>query len=715
MMILSSFSIARASLSVARCLAICAVCAFGASACSSSNHPAAASSKSGHDAGKADATDAMVPADAAATDAATIAFEPVAPASYVAKVKNLLVAQPPTDDEIMRVQNDPSQLKDLIGGWMKQPQYTDKLERFFELAFQQTQVTAEDFSDQNYPNRIGVNAVTIPLLVQNAKQSFARTMVSLVGAGKPLTLGITTKQLMMTTALKEFYAFLDAREIDDAGKVTDHFHQDNPKLNITVSTSSGPIPLADSIDPSNANYMHWYNPDLATSNSGLAGCSDDPYVAPSNANFLHFLLYGSIDNHKSAQGTACPAVRGSANAPIIQTSDFSDWQMVTIREPKAGEATTAFYDLATLRNANELVLKTPRVGFFTTPAFFANWQTNTSNQMRVTLNQALIVGLGSSIDGTDTTQVPNPPPGLDAAHAGAPECVFCHQTLDPLRSIFAATYSWNYHNQLDSAYTAQKGLFAFQGVVTNVSTMSDFATQLSTHPRFAGAWVQKLCYYANSAACLETDPEFQRIVQVFSDSSYSFNSLIQELFSSPLVTNASATATSQAHGEVLAVSRRDHLCTALNVRLGLSDVCGVDALTLAQLKTPIVQIALGLPSDGYGRGAAAPVLPNQATLFYSAATENICTQLANQVIDPPANKQVAGSKSWSSGSPAPAIADFVSIVMGLPPSDPRSQPASDALMRHFQSAMSSSKNATTALRSTFITACLAPGAVSIGL
>ena len=79
------------------------------------------------------------------------------------------------------------------------------------------------------------------------------------------------------------------------------------------------------------------------------------------------------------------------------------------------------------------MLTIPRVGFFTTPAFFANWQTNTSNQMRVTTNQALIVATGAAVDGTDTT-VPPSTPGLDAAHAApGTACFGCHQLLDPTR------------------------------------------------------------------------------------------------------------------------------------------------------------------------------------------------------------------------------------------------------------------------------------------
>ncbi len=69
---------------------------------------------------------------------------------------------------------------------------SDKMKRFFELAFQQTQVTAVDFADQAYPKQIGINNTTTPLLVQNAQQSFARTMLQLIADGQPLTEGMTT-------------------------------------------------------------------------------------------------------------------------------------------------------------------------------------------------------------------------------------------------------------------------------------------------------------------------------------------------------------------------------------------------------------------------------------------------------------------------------------------------------------------------------------------
>ena len=641
-------------------------------------------------------------------------FHPVAPSSYVAKVKNLLLGLPPTAAEVEQVEADPAALRALIAAWMQQPQYSQKMMRFFELAFQQTQITAADLADQAYPRQIAINNTTTPLLLQNIQESFARTMLRLIADRRPLTDGVTTRSLMMTTAMKELYAFLDVWEVDDDGKVTDRFKQDHPKQSITVGTAQGPIPISETLDPASPDYMHWYNPDAATEDASIDGCAADPIVYPPSALTLHWLLYGSLDNRKSTVSGNCPQLGGSAGAAQLAAGDFTDWTLVKIRQPKAGEATTNFYDLPTLRAADELVLSIPRVGFFTTPAFFANWQTNVSNQMRVTMNQTLIVALGAQVDGTDVTATPgSPPPGLDTAHAASGACFVCHQTLDPLRSIFSATYSWNYHSQLDAALTAQPGVFSFHGVITPVQTVGDLGAVLSQHPLFGPAWAQKLCAYANSAPCSSDDPEFQRIVTTFASSGYSWNTLVTELLSSPLTTNAAATATYAQNGEVLAVARRDHICAALNNRLGFTDVCGLDAASKKRATIP--QIVAGLPSDGYGRGSTEAVLPNQPTLFYRAALENLCASLAGTVIDVAAAKQEPGVKVWSSADPDAAIADFVSTVMALVPSDPRAAGAAELLKGHFTAAVQQGATASNALKSTFVTACLAPSAISVGL
>ncbi len=106
-----------------------------------------------------------------------------------------------------------------------------------------------------------------------------------------------------------------------------------------------------------------------------------------------------------------------------------------------------------------------------------------------------------------------------------------------------------------------------------------------------------------------------------------------------------------------------------------------------------------------------PVLPNEPSLFYRAGLENVCEAVSQLVID---NGQ--GGRKWSSASPDAAIADFVAVVMGLVPSDERAAGASALLTAHFQAARAQKGiNATDALRSTFIIACLAPSSSGVGL
>ncbi len=628
------------------------------------------------------------------------AFIPDPPAVYVAKVKNLLVGLPPTDAEVATVTANPSKLGMLVDGWMLLPQYQTKMRRFFQLSFQQTQVTSNDFADMLDNGQLPL--ASNPML-QNLQESFARTVLAQNAASKPFNTSMTTQTYMMTTALQLFYALTDVWQVDNAQNgLHDLFKNANPTKNITVSASGGAIPLSQSIDPTSPNYMHWYDPNIVTE------CGVDPLVIPARANSLYQVLIGA---RLTANGTGCT----KPFTAQLTAADFSDWKMVTVRPPLASEKATWFYDLPTLRSATNstLLLKRPYVGFFTTPVFFANWQTNASNEMRVTINQTLIVATGSQVDGTDTT-TPTSTPGLDTAHANQAACNYCHQTLDPTRSILSATYSWNYGAQLDTAWTGQKGLFAFRGVQAPINSIYDLGTVLSTHPLLAPAWVQKLCYAFNSQACEDTDPEFIRLAALFKSSNYSWDGMVKALVTSPLTTHAASTQTAVNDGIAISVARRDQLCSMWNARLGFNDICGLDVTQASPLPAVAKQIVPGLPSDGYSRGSTIPVLPNDPSLFYRAGLENLCGGLAALVIDnanPP-----AGAKTWSSAQPSAAIADFVSLVAGLPPSDPRAPQLTTLLTSHFNTAKGmTGVTAKAALQSTFMAACLAPTASAVGL
>jgi hypothetical protein len=304
---------------------------------------------------------------------------------------------------------------------------------------------------------------------------------------------------------------------------------------------------------------------------------------------------------------------------------------------------------------------------------------------------------------------------MDTTHA-TPECVSCHQLLDPTRSVFSASYSWFGYNQTDPVFRDEPGQFAFMDVIAPMANLDDFGQLLATHPLVPEAWAQKLCYYVNSSPCASDDPELQRIVNSFKDSNLSWNTLVREIMTSPITTHATITKTTDTHGQVMAVSRRDHLCSAIDTRLGLTDICQLDAtFARAPRKTTIGQIVAGLPSDGYGRGATIPVLPNDPTLFYRAGLENICIELSKHVVDGTAEPAHPNKQMWSSAQPDDAIAAFVSTIMALTPRDPRSAAATLALQEHFTAAKATGASDTDSLRSTFVVACLSPSFIGIGL
>jgi len=197
----------------------------------------------------------------------------------------------------------------------------------------------------------------------------------------------------------------------DQGRATSRWAKANPNLTVTAS-SDLTIPMSATLDPTSVNYMK-----VSTGMAMPTPCANpERSFMGQDAPFqLYSMLMGRVDNDKTiTDGMTCKAFN---MPPVFTDADFADWHPVATRAPKPGEATTPFFDVAKLRAAKELVLNVPRIGFFSTPAFFANWSTNTSNLYRVTMNQTLIVALGQSFDGSGNT-VPVSEAGLDAEHAG---------------------------------------------------------------------------------------------------------------------------------------------------------------------------------------------------------------------------------------------------------------------------------------------------------
>jgi hypothetical protein len=101
-------------------------------------------------------------------------------------------------------------------------------------------------------------------------------------------------------------------------------------------------------------------------------------------------------------------------------------------------------------------------------------------------------------------------------------------------------------------------------------------------------------------------------------------------------------------------------------------------------------------------------------LFYASGLEKICMNISAMVVDAAVDPNQPGAKHWSSAQPDAAIADFVTLVLGLTASDPRTARAQAALTAHFGNSVAHF-SPTDALRSTFVTACLAPSFIGIGM
>jgi hypothetical protein len=402
----------------------------------------------------------------------------------------------------------------------------------------------------------------------------------------------------------------------------------------------------------------------------------------------------------------------------FSAADWDAWRMVTVRPPTPGEERTIYWDLPRLRDAasGDLVLATPRVGFMTTPAFFANWPTNGSNSYRVTTNQTLIVALGRSFDDRATT-VQIAETSVDSMHVQpGTACFGCHVTLDPMRDFFRQSFSLPYSTQLLDLTRASipvTGTFTVDGSTpVSGSGVAAFAGALAGHPRCAKAWAQKLCQFANSSACADDDPALARVTEAFRASNHDFRVLVRELFSSPLVTFATETRTADVSGAGVGITRREALCTALGNRLQLPDVCALNQAT-AGVRNVMINtarnLALSIPGAGYARGDENPLLPHDPSMFFSSATENLCALLAVQLVD----ARVASR--YTSARKDDAIRDLVATVIGLPAGDPRAPVMTGILNDHHAAALATGVSATEALRSTFTLACESPLAVSLGL
>lgn len=648
--------------------------------------------------------------------APVLPFEAASNFAVIRKVKRVLTGLSPTDEEAMGG-TDPSRLQALIDDWMKTPEFEARMLTFFSNAFQQSSLAQLDFEfqlrkrpgafDLSY-NIFGDSA--FPLLFQNLKESFARTCLQLISEGRPFSEVLTTDRFMLTTALKSLYMQIEMPyDIHDWSFKFNHGERP---------------PIEDTLNPDSPNYMVWgYEAPTTTTadrvfKPGEICAGDTSKISEWPGNTLLFqVLLGSIprDSTNNSLGITDLGCMEHPAKPYFTPDDLSDWQMVQIVN---SGTPLASYDLPALRaSGGTLSSKLPRIGFFTTPAFMAVWNTNDSNQHRVTANQALLVALGEGFTSLDSA-IATPPDltAVDGQHAVENSaCYGCHQSLDPMRQFWNNAYS--YSDQVAGRAGAPAS-FGFANVQQNGETLADFGGflgQVSDEQvsgdalnRFALELTQKLCFLANSSRCESTDPEMRRVAHAFEDSSYDFHALVRELFSSSLVTYATSTQTADTVGTTISIARRDQLCQSLSHRLGRADLCEIEMPTPTNVTTAMNRLAGALPADGFSRGSQYPVTPPDPNLFYRAASELVCEAIAVKVVD-------SDDPVYTSDASDDALLDMVSTVMGLVPSEPKYQPALEILQQHLSAAQDGGASATDALRSTFAAACESPVTLAVGL
>lgn len=605
-------------------------------------------------------------------------FQPTPVAAAVTKVKALLDGEAPTADELQRATDDPAELRAMVDAWAnpQNPRFANKLAGFFEVNLQQrVQIAADDQFD-----RVQVARVYRQMIPQVMGESFVRTALAIVDRGAPFTEILTTRTWMLTTA-----NIVQLLYTDQTADERNSLHQ------LTPVERGGEAPLEQQIAD-----RTWTIPGLS---ANLGRCRRG---VPQTD--LYDLLHGFV-------AARCNEGRNLLFAPTpITEADFNDWRPVELVPVEGAGEIIPFYDLPAVRAVDgTLRLRMPRTGFFTTPAFFANWATNIDNQFRVTINQTVLAALHAGFSQTEPTPRPTADDAaipIEHVEGVNSDCYGCHKNLDPMRVYFANTYNVRYQLPHSAPETADGliydpmpesgfGLLGHNRVGGGVNALAE---ALASHPRFATSWAQKLCLYANSARCDESDPTFVRIVDRFRDG-YDFRRLIVDLLSSPLVTGLEQTPTWGNDGPLVSITRRDHLCPMLDARTGFDGICEHNRIA------PLIGL---VPRDDFARGAADPVQPAQPSAFHFAAVRRVCEGMAPLVVN---NR----SEIYNQGEPAAALQNMVGRLMALPEGHPRRAATQAELQAHFQAARDGGLNVRDSLRTAFVLACTSPDVMGMGL
>ncbi len=594
------------------------------------------------------------------------------------KVKYLLHGGTITNDELLEVSDDDGKivndaLEALVAEWMTTPQFRAKRRQFLELALQQNP------SDGNYFYQFrNTKNLSMKPFRDNFRISMIRTAERIVDDEEDFRSIITTNEWEVTTLL------LGALKIAD-----------NPM----ITKSSGVWPKGN------------YNNDLR-------------YLITTEG-----LYDRELD---SADWRTVTLVHNPDSTHMLSGTSFNDEQYA---EFEASAQEDAQY-LRSIPDGGSVELRAPRVGFFTTPAFFQTWITNADNDFRVTINQAVLIATGRSFSPGDITPINTDMSAIDLeVFEVGTECHGCHKNMDRMRTAFSANYDPINSRQHFPEEAMPQPDFSFQGHSVPVDSMQSWAEALASHPNFARAWVVKLCQWGTSAKCDPLDPRVVALAADFEESGFRLNHLFKKFFASRLMTDTSYMEGTEVPGAKVSIARQGHFCHAARTRLsaavaaqGLSEKSSAD---VCSVNDEARILGSSIPDDAFSRGESYLHQPSDIGAFTAVSFEGLCTASASDVV-------ASNSKAVFRGDDPQQVLDLITdLVLGFPEGSERYtsqrellQELYDAQVRApacanaavFEGELTSDQpqcgldlSAIEALRNIWTIACQSPSMIGVGL
>ncbi|MEM9458661.1 MAG: hypothetical protein AAGF11_31080 [Myxococcota bacterium] len=523
------------------------------------------------------------------------------------KVKYLLHGGAITNDELLQVSDDDGKivndaLETLVAEWMTTPEFRAKRRQFLELTLQQ------DPSDGNYFYQFrNTKNLSMKPFRDNFRMSMIRTAERIVDDEEDFRSIITTNEWEVTTLL------LGALKMAD-----------NPM----ILKSSGIWPKGN------------YNNDLRSlvNSEGFYDSDLDSKV------WRTVTLVHNPDSTHMLSGT-------KLDDPLYL-------------EYEANAQEHAQY-LRSIPDGGSVELRAPRIGFFTTPAFFQTWITNDDNDFRVTINQAMLVATGRSFSPGDITPINTDMSAidLDVFPVGS-ECHGCHKNMDRMLTAFSANYDPINSRQHFPEQTVPQPDFSFQGHSVPVDSIQTWAEALASHPNFARAWVVKLCQWGTSAKCDPLDPRVVALATDFEESGFRLNYLFEKFFASRLMTDTSYMEGTEVPGARVSIARQGHFCHAAHTRLkaalAAQGEAEKSAANVCSISDEADILGSSIPDDTFGRGESYLHQPRDMGPFTAVSFEGLCSTSAPFVV-------ASNNKAVFRGDDPEQVLDVMTYqVLGFP-------------------------------------------------